>query len=137
MKTRPEDDLLHDVFPNLRELRASSLEQTLGSLRRQRRRKNLVCASGVAAICLTLSLLVWNSRLDSRTAPTHATAAGTIQSAKTPFATVPGTSIRILNDEELLSMFANRPVALLGPPEERQFVVLDEIRVEQSARLLN
>ncbi len=39
---------------------------------------------------------------------------------------VPGTSIRLVSDEELLAMFPDRPVALVGPPENRQFVFLDE-----------
>ena len=40
--------------------------------------------------------------------------------------TIPGTSIRVVNDDELMAMFPNRPVALVGPPERRQFVLLDE-----------
>ena len=33
-----------------------------------------------------------------------------------------------MSDDELLAMFPGRPVALLGPPEDRRFVFLDEQR---------
>lgn len=42
--------------------------------------------------------------------------------------TVPGTSIKLVSEEELLALFPDRPVALVGPPEDRRFVFLDEAR---------
>jgi len=45
-----------------------------------------------------------------------------------PVQKVPGTNIRVVNDEELLAMFPDRPVALVGPPDKRQFVLLDQAR---------
>ena len=133
MKNRSEDGLLDDIFSKSRNLRETSLEQLLSSARGQRRRRTIVYVGSLATVCLALSFFPFSSRIESN-CPTPRVAS---VSTEPNFPTVPGTNIRILNDEELLAMFGDRPVALLGPPEERQFVVLDEIRDETSVHRLN
>ncbi len=39
---------------------------------------------------------------------------------------IPGTSIRVLNDEQLLALFKDRPVALVGQPGNQRLLLLDE-----------
>lgn len=128
MKT-PSDrnELLNEVLTveNASKLRAKSLEVTLTAVRRQRRlRHALRCASPIVALGI-LTAALWY-----RQAPSIQPVA--VQPAVIAAPTVPGTSIRLLSDEELLAMFPDRPVALIGPPDERQFVFLDEKRNSRS-----
>src|SRR5688572_27454503 len=124
MKTSPEhDELLNEVLTgeNATELRSASLNYTLTAVRRQRRfRQVLRGACPVAALAI-LTAILWY-----RQAPLIQPVA--IQPSVVGGPTVPGTSIRLVSDEELLAMFPDRPVALIGPPEERHFVFLDEKR---------
>jgi hypothetical protein len=125
MKTRPENDLLNDIFSTTRDFRAESLAQTLVFARQQRRRRKGFRVSIIATFYFGL-LLALNSKINLHQ-PSSPVAMNPAPSTKPNFSTVPGTSIRILNDEELLKLFANRPVAFFGPPENRQFIVLDEV----------
>ena|SRR5688572_6419682 len=124
MKTSPEhEELLNEVLSSesSAELRTASLNYTLTAVRRQRRLRNAVrCASPVAALAV-LAAILWY-----RQAPPIRPVA--FQPSVIGGPTVPGTSIRLVSDEELLAMFPDRPVALIGPPEERHFVFLDEKR---------
>jgi len=86
---------------------------------------------GVAMIAIVglVATVIW-----SRQRPTgRQQMAGSIQSVARVESdkTIPGTSIRVVNDDELLAMFPDRPVALVGPPQNRQFVFLDEKRLSK------
>jgi len=135
MKKRPEDDLLGDVFPKSADFRAASLEQMLCAARQQRRRRTAFHVSGIVTLTLGLFVLLLNTRHKVERAPTQV--ATTASPHQNNFPTVPGTSIRVLSDEELLTLFADRPVALIGPAEDRHFVVLDEVRKEKANGALN
>jgi hypothetical protein len=137
MKKRPEDDLLNDIFPRSRNLRAATLEQTIFSARQQRQRHKFARVGGVVTLCLGLLLVALNSQINFHDSPMQVAAINSSLANKLDFPTVPGTSIRIINDEELLKMFENRPVAFIGPPEDRQFIVLDEIKIEMTSSVLN
>jgi len=130
MKTTPEhDELLNEVLTggNVTELRTKSLDDTLTAVRQHRRlRHALRCASPVAAIGILMAIFWYrHSQFPQPVAVQPAAAAMAAP-------TVPGTSIRLVSDEELLAMFPDRPVALVGPPENRQFVFLDEKRASQA-----
>lgn len=66
------------------------------------------------------------SEVPSATKP-HSTGAPPGADAASVSATVPGTRIRLLCDEELFAMFPGRPAALIGSGDERRFVLLDEV----------
>jgi hypothetical protein len=126
MKTPERDELLDEILTgdNASHLRVSSLDRTLQCVRQQRRWHNTLRGASVVAIVGLVAIVIW-----SRQRPTgRQQMAGSIQSVARVESgrTIPGTSIRVVNDEELLAMFPNRPVALVGPPERRQFVLLDE-----------
>jgi hypothetical protein len=127
MKTPPErDELLREVLsPD--ELRAATLERTLSAARRQRQLRHVLRgAGGVAVVAVALALL-W-PRPVSVSQPEVA-----VNLPKPSAPIVPGTDIRVINDEELLAMFPDRPVALVGPPANRQFVFLDEQRLTKAS----
>ena len=124
MKTPTEkENLLTDILSEETpaDFRAASLERTLASVRQHRSRRRAIRMVGAAcAVCAVLATTFWkNPRTQEQK---------NIASAQPAIATVPGTNIRIISDEELLAMFPDRPVALIGPPEDRQFVFLDEAR---------
>lgn len=124
MKTPTEkENLLADILSEETspDFRAASLERTLAVVRQRRSRQRAIRMAGAACIvCAFLALSFWKS---PRTPEQK-----NIASVQPSVPTVPGTNIRIINDDELLSMFPDRPVALIGPPEDRQFVFLDELR---------
>jgi len=129
MKTEPDhDDLLQEIFSESAsdDFRADALERTLVSARRQRRRRRTGRVCGAIAICAALLATVfWRTQ----EAPTDQLTANGAQSptAQAEVPTVPGTNIRLVSDDELLGMFPDRPVALVGPPEKQRFVFLDDV----------
>ena len=135
MKKRPEDDLLGDVFPKAADFRAASLERMLFAARRQRQRRKVVHVGGILTMGLCLTVLLLKTRNNVETTPPQVAIISS--PSQNHFPTVPGTGIRVLSDEELLAIFKDRPVALIGPPEARQFVVLDEVRKEKANGALN
>lgn len=133
MKTSPEhDELLTAVLSDStdNELRAKSLDRTLAAVRQRRRRRHVLRGAGGIVMAGIMAAVLWH-----RHAP-DARPVATIHSQPSEVAptapTVPGTNIRLVSDEELLAMFPDRPVALVGPPGNRQFVFLDEKRTSQT-----
>ena len=128
MKTKPDhDELLHEVFsetlpPAFRE---ASLNRALASVRRQRTGRRVL--RGTLALTVVVAVVAWFGSAHRN--PNGSPGRSPVASAPPPpVQTVPGTKIRVVGDDELLSMFPDRPVALVGPPEHRQFVFLDEQR---------
>src|SRR5688572_30521462 len=119
MKTPFEpEEFLNDVMsPD--ELRTATLECTLAATRRHRQWRRTVRGARVVAACAILATIILRE---------HAPSVPPIATDTLPPAlaiqTVPGTNIRLVSDEELLALFPDRPVALVGPPENRHFVFL-------------
>jgi hypothetical protein len=136
MKTKPDDDLLQEIFTESAsdDFRAAALERTLISARRQRRLRRAGRVCGAIAICAAiLGAIFWHTQ----EAASDRVARNSIQSPTTPqteVPTVPGTSIRLVSDDELLGMFPDRPVALVGPPANQRFVFLDELPGAKAGR---
>jgi hypothetical protein len=126
MKMPPEDLLQETLLDN--DTRAASLETMLGAVRQRKRQRRAVRLAAAASIVLAVASLWLDGRESA--APSNKTSASV---AAQPVATVPGTHIRILSDAELLSMFPDRAVALIGPREDRQFVFLDDPDVRGTA----
>jgi|GEM_PF-3542589 len=79
-----------------------------------------------AVTCLGLSPIWFRGRehpRDTREAAVH-TRTKTMEF-------IPGTDIRLLTDEELLSLCSGRPVAWIGQGDQRSFIVLDAFRASK------
>ena len=103
-------------------LLADSLAGMLAYARRRRRRRMLgiSAVAGALAVLLLLRLTLRSSNpqrpLTTERSPD--TPAGNSQNAGL-------AQVHFLTDEELLSRFPGRPVALIGPPGDRRLVFLD------------
>jgi hypothetical protein len=80
---------------------------------RQRRQRRAVLTSAAAALAVLVSLTV----LVRRQAVEEA--------SPTVVASAPTSRVRFVNDEQLLALFPNRPVALIGRPGEQKLIFLD------------
>ena len=123
MKTPFESEELLNEVMSPDELRAATLERTLTAARRHRRVRRAAQGAIVVAALLIPATIALRERAPKNPAITE----NNLQSAPST-QTVPGTNIRIVSDEELLAMFPGRPVALVGPPQDRRFVFLDQQR---------
>jgi hypothetical protein len=86
----------------------------------------------LAALTFCSALLVMLARRGDHLSSQQSAKNISAPAAQPAVQTVPGTNIRLVSDEELLAMFPGRPVALVGPPEDRKFVFLDEQRQAKS-----
>lgn len=134
------NDLKHD--PLLKELlsgedaaqcRAASLEQMLGSVRQRQRQRQArrVAAMAAVPVLIVLALVITRpptpvSQQAGRTSLPPSGATASLAHADAAAATE--ASVRFISDDELLSLFPGRPVALIGPPGRQQFVFLDQKR---------
>ena len=128
MKPKPDhDELLREVFSEettAASFREASLQRAMTAVRRQRTVRR--AARATIAMAAVVAMAAWFG-----STPRNAKGASgrmAIASPAAPVPTVSGTKIRLVGDEELLAMFPDRPVALLGPPQHRQFVFLDTPR---------
>jgi hypothetical protein len=130
MKTRPEhdelwNDLLAETAPA--DFRQASLERTLAAARGHQRRRRVYRAGVITALpcALLIALVLWREGDAMRLR--QASGDSPVKPGNPFAATVPGTRIRLITDAELFAMFPDRPVALIGSDEDRQFVLLDEV----------
>jgi hypothetical protein len=141
MKSDHQDPLIDDVLAtdDLDELRAVTLDQGLTAVRRRRQWRRLrrtagvmVCLAGVATVVLVVrfdSALSGRDKLltgDDLRPPAVASSANVASDSTGP------DDVRRLSDDELLALFPNRPVALIGPAGRQRLVFLDQLRVGSS-----
>ncbi len=112
---RPDQDrLLRELLAdeNVEHLREASLARGLSLLHARRKRRALVSAVAAStAVAALLALL----------APKHGP-----QPAGPPMAPVSSTStVKIIDDQQLLALFPDRTVALIGAPGNRKLVFFD------------
>ena len=130
MKHQPHDDLLKDTFTDgeLNSLREASLNRGIAAQRSRRQFRRLRNSALIAAPALLLvAALFW------RTPPASAPVVN-IQ----PIASIPSLKIYpavnaadappmpTISDKELLALYANRSVALLGKPGQQKLVFFDQ-----------
>jgi hypothetical protein len=115
------DELLADVLAEESQLRAETLERGLAEMRRVRRRRR---TGRAVAMCVPILLFaaVCIRVFSTRPMPTDNAAPRLARTEET----IPGTSIHVLNDEQLLELFKGRPIALIGPAGNQRLVVFDE-----------
>jgi len=111
-----KEKLLEEIFDSAEadDLRRASLEAGLGAMQRKRRRRMAV--RGVATICAAGLMAAGLHFLERNEAEQHVSS---ITNAARP-------DLEIINADQLIAMFPNRPVALIGPEGKQKLVFLDE-----------
>lgn len=128
MNSRDQEKLLKEILPrdDLADFRESSLECGLASLRRQRQRRYVLRGSVVAALVCALSVGIL---LKSR-APVPSRVANSQPSPVS--ASLSSSHVKFISDEELLALFKNQPVALIGKPGQQRLVLLDKVKTDHA-----
>ncbi len=127
------DELLNDVLSSesLERFRTDSLETALIVVRKRRRRRRARQALLMVAVPLVLAGYVFVSNFypnpGSPSSPTNANQSTSILQNNASSTASPTPGIEYISDEELLELFEDRPVALIGPPGEQELVLLDEV----------
>lgn len=118
MKRSDQDRLLRDVLADdaLDHLRATALDQVLAAARRRRQRRALL--STAAAFIVAVSVFIASRSTNEPPAV-----------AATPTAAAATPAVATINDEQLLAIFADRAVALVGQPGQQTLMFLDAERV--------
>ncbi|MGO8699715.1 MAG: hypothetical protein ACLQVY_18600 [Limisphaerales bacterium] len=119
-----ENRLLQELLNDdeLSALRQASLARGLRALHQRRRRRRQL---QVAAVLIPLLVLLghWPFRQAPRPAA--------LASVTTPSPRVETEKVQYITKDQLLALFPNRPIALIGPPGHQQFILLDELpRIE-------
>jgi hypothetical protein len=133
MKRPEHDDLLKEILADegLETFRTSSLDAGLTILRARRRNRNIrLCILTAAPLLALAAVLFWRGHPEE-VAPRQVMAVA-------PAATNPvlkiypapnvadGPPIKIITDAELLALFPNRPVGLIGEPGRQRLVFFDQ-----------
>jgi hypothetical protein len=132
MKTPRFDSLHRDVLAGeeAAPCRAASLEQMLVLVqhRRCRRRRRSGLWVALPAVLACAFLLLRSPAPASRFAATVTSSTGEIAGSAAPSGSrsAGDAPVRFITDEELLNLFPDRPVALVGAAGRQRFVFLDE-----------
>jgi hypothetical protein len=126
MKRHEQDRLLSKLLAGdeVSGFRRSSLEEGLTMIRRRRRARRAGRWCVLALLPLAFGAgIFWSWPSGPRVRP--------VSVADSHAARVPGQSagaggVRIINDEELMALFAGRPLALVGRPGHQQLLFLDQ-----------
>jgi hypothetical protein len=121
MNPHDREKLLKEILPgeDAGNFRETSLERGLLLLRLRRRSRQL---SAVAA--LTVCLLGFGLFLNSRRVAQTAVVRPAPTVAVNPAAAT--SKVTFISDDELLALFTNQPVALIGKPGQQRLVFLDK-----------
>jgi hypothetical protein len=118
MKT--ENRLLQELLSDdeLNTLRHASLTRGLNALhQRRRRRRQLQVATVLVPLLVLLGLLYFRPA-----PPPAAFASGSVPAPK-----VETEKVQYITKEQLFALFPDRPIALIGPPGQQRFMLLDEL----------
>ena len=127
MNSRDQEKLLKEILPtdDVAKFREASLGRGLACLRRERRRRYLLRGGTVAAITCVLFVGIL---LKSRAPVPNPVANSQLSPAPAPSA----SHVQFISDEELLALFKNQPVALIGKPGQQRLVLLDKAKAEHA-----
>jgi len=121
MNAHDQEKLLKEILPpeDADAFREASLKGGLAGLRRERRRRHVVRLGAVAAVLVCVSLgIVLKSRETRAIQNTESRVSPAVVS------TTSATHVEFINDEQLLALVKNQPVALIGKPGEQRLVFL-------------
>jgi hypothetical protein len=117
---KSSEKLLRELLPDerLADFREASLERALASLRHHRRKRLLLRAGALSAVaCLLVLGLLLKDRPVIRNI-----------AAVSPAPAPSSEHVKFINDDELLAMFPQGSVALIGKPGQQRLVFLDRQR---------
>lgn len=125
MKPSEQEKLLKELLPNegLADFRKASLERGLASMRQHRRQRALLRGGALAVVA---GLLVFGLRLRHPN-QNHNTVAAIPSPAPAPSV----EHVKFISDDELLAMFPQGSVALVGKPGQQRLVFLDKTADEK------
>jgi len=126
MKHPEHDRLLNEIVTGeeLADFREASLQRGLTAIRQQRRRQRFVRLRALAVVPLLAALGIVFSR--SPKPPLRKIAASNASPVAVSSAQPRTAPVKFINDDELLALFPDRPVALIGKPGQQQLVFLDQ-----------
>jgi hypothetical protein len=126
MKHPEHDRLLNNIVTGeeLADFREASLQQALTAIRQQRRHQRSLRLAALAAVPIVVTLGIVFSR------PPQFPLSENVASNASPVAIsspqLRPAAVKLINDDELLALFPDRPVALIGKPGQQQLVFLDK-----------
>ena|SRR5436190_16569489 len=138
MKRDEQDRLLNEIISGeeLKEFRRASLDHGLAAVQRRNHRRRTIRTGAMLIAPALVALALFFSRRQNaldRTDPVRS--ANVIPDSGNPpphvggYASTPPSEaepIKVINDDELLALFPDRSLALLGPPGKQQLVFLDK-----------
>ena len=149
MKRDEQDRLLGEIISGeeLAEFRRASLAHGLAAVQRRNHRRRMVRTGAMLIAPALLALALFFSRRQNAVNNPDPVRGGSV--AVNPgnppppvdgYASVPTTDapapIKVINDDELLALFPDRSLALLGPPGNQQLVFLDKAKKQETRRSL-
>jgi len=125
MKHPAHDPVLKEVLRGSEpsNFRQAALEHGLAALRRRRRQRLALRASGLAAAAAFAALAIMIDKTDRSVRPSKAPVQHPV--AVVPAAGPPSRQLKVISDEELFALFPGRAMALIGKPGHQEFVFLD------------
>jgi hypothetical protein len=124
MNDQEQDQLLREILADdvLAVCRDRSLVEAQRAMRQRKRHQRLARIAVVASLPLLGVVLFLSQEKDTRTARSIPAPAQSNPVRSQP--ADPG--VRFISDEELLNLFPDRPVALIGQPGRQTLAFLDE-----------
>jgi hypothetical protein len=129
MKRADQERMLSEIFADgSAAARTGSLALGLQALRRRRRHRAAIVSTSTLSV-LVAGFLLFRSpgvppRVPSANVAVHA--AGQVSDLPHPNLMLAPANVKMLTDAELLALFRDRPVALIGTPGEQRLIFLDE-----------
>ena len=126
MKHPEHDRLLNEIVTGeeLADFREASLQRALTAIRQQRRRQRSLRLGVLASLPVLVALgIVFSRSPKTPVREIAASNASPVAVSSTPPRTA---AAKLINDDELLALFPDRPVALIGKPGQQQLVFLDQ-----------
>src|SRR4051812_35981409 len=118
-----EKKLIADLLAGSDDLREATLTRGLTGMRRRRSRQRVIRAGAFAGAIVAILSMILVSKDQRSTAPGRRNQPET--TSVRPVNVIAGTEIRVLSDQELLDLFPNRPVALVGPAGKQKLILFD------------
>src|SRR3954465_5331041 len=120
-----EKKLIADLLAGGDDLRAATLARSLTLMRHRRVQRHVIKVGALAAVIAAILSMIVGSKDSRSTVPgsRHQPEAAAIR----PVNVIAGTEIRVLSDKELLDLFPNRPVALVGPAGKQKLILFDAV----------
>ena len=126
MKHSEHDRLLNEIVTGeeLADFREASLQHALAAIRQQRRRHCSLRLGVLAAVPVVVVLAIVFSR--SPKPPLREIAASKASAVAVSPVQPRIAPVKLINDDELLALFPDRPVALIGKPGQQRLIFLDQ-----------